>query len=412
MDRPREPFFLCILAYAAAGAFLLSQQTGQGKIWKSLESLEPLNGCMDARLTGETMSKPRAFISYSHENGDAFEAIRVALESRGLIPWSDCDLTPHLAGFTEQIKSYIAHSHVFLPILTPESHARGWVHQEIGFAVAMKVPVVPICIGSLPDGMIQMSQAVVLNSLADGLEKKLGRVRFEDLVAEAGLHWQPPSESALEIEDRALLLERYADEARRFIGHQCVRQAGGFSSFSLPDESSGHAHWIARWADKPRGANTATLLRRERRALEAHAKVGGCKLVVSLGTDIDQYYGLGAKHARFSIFLDFLERLQLAPGLVQVVLLEKYPPHSLLTVGDWFVAESRAGRFGRGFQQTLFTAHAPSVTRQVEEFDHDMRGWLDAQGTSAEDSREWAIQRLRVEVSRLEPHPSWPRKRT
>lgn len=355
------------------------------------------------------MSKPRAFISYSHENRDAFDAVRAALESRGLDPWSDRDLTPHLVGFTEQIKSYIAHSHVFLPILTPESHARGWVHQEIGFAVAMKVPVVPICIGRLPDGMIQMSQAVVLNSVADGLGQRLERVPFDDLVADAGLHWQPPSESAAEIENRSELLERNADDARRFIGRKCVRQAGGFSSFSLPDEGPSHPHWTARWADKPRGANATILLRRERRALEAHARVGGCKLAVNVGLDTDKYYGVGAKHARLSILLAFLEGLQLAPGLVQVVLLNQYPPHSLVMVGDWFVAESRAGRFGRGFQQTLFTAHAPTVTRQVEEFDHEMRGWLKTQGTSAKDSRAWAIERLRAEIARLPPHPAWPR---
>lgn len=358
------------------------------------------------------MSKIRAFISYSHKDGEAFEAVRGALEAGGLNPWSDCDLRMHLTGFTEQIKSFIAHSHVFVPILTPESHARGWVHQEIGFAVAMKVPVVPICIGSLPDGMIQMSQAVVLKNPSDDLEQKLRKVNFDDLVSEAGLHWQAPSESALEIEDRALYMERYADEARKTLHPQCVRQSGGFSSFSLPDEPAGHPAWIARGADKPYAAHTATLLRRERRALGAHVKAAGCKLIVNLGIDIDSYCGAGAKHARLSTFLEFLENLQLAPGLVQVVLLEHYQLHSLVAVGDWFVAESLSGRHGRGFQQTLFTAHAPSVTRYVEEFDHEMRGLLEAQGISAEDSRDVAIRRLREELSKLEPHPAWPRRKS
>src|SRR2546426_2487399 len=355
------------------------------------------------------MSKHRVFISYSHENRDAFEVVRAALESRGLSPWSDRDLAAG-SGFTEQIKTHIAHSHLFIPILTLESHARGWVHQEIGFAVAMKVPVVPICIGKLPDGMIQMSQAVVLNSPTESLEK-LDKVGLDELVSEAGLHWQPPSECAFYPEDRSLMLERYADEARKLVGPQCVRHMGGFSSFSLPDESSGHAYWTARYAGRPRTASASDLLRRERRALEAHARIGGFKLAVNIGLDIDAHYGNGAKHARLNILLDFLERLDIAPDLVQVVLLENYPPHSLIMVGDWFVAESRAGRFTRGFQQTLFTAHAPSVSRRLEDFDHDMRGLLEAQGTPS-DSRDWAIRRLREEVAKAEPHPAWPRKRT
>ncbi len=358
------------------------------------------------------MNKPRAFISYSHDNQDAYRAVHAALEANGLSPWSDCDLRPELVAFDDLIKTHIAHSHVFVPILTPESHARGWVHQEIGFAMAMRVPVVPICIGKLPDGMIQMMQAVVFEKLDGNLAPKFGQVDFIELVAGAGVHWQPPSESASEVEDRALLMERYADEARKFIRHQCVRQAGGFSSFSLPDEAPGHAHWKARWADKPRGEYSATLLRRERRALEAHAKVAGCKLVTNLGLDLDAHYGVGAKHARFSILLDFLENVPAAPGLIQVVLLDNYPPHSLVSVGDWFVAESRAGRFGRGFQQTLFTSHAPTASRTVEYFDHDFRGYLKDQGTSAEDSRDWAIERLRAEVAKMQPHPAWPRKRT
>ena len=95
---------------------------------------------------GQGESPLRVFISYSHDDSGEFAAVCEALRAAGAEPWSDANIAAG-RGLTHQIQSYIAHSHVFVPILTPRSHARGWVHQEIGFAVAMKVPCVPSCIG-------------------------------------------------------------------------------------------------------------------------------------------------------------------------------------------------------------------------------------------------------------------------
>src|SRR4051812_10661083 len=156
------------------------------------------------------MNHYRAFISYSHGNEKEFRAVLRTLERRGLHVWSDRELTAG-AGFTEQIRLRITHSHLFVPILTPESHKRGWVHQEIGFAVAMRVPVVPICIGRLPDGMIQMNQAVVLRNLADDLDTKLRQISFSGLIEESGKGGFPQTVCALRPEERARLIEENAD---------------------------------------------------------------------------------------------------------------------------------------------------------------------------------------------------------
>ena len=51
--------------------------------------------------------------------------------------------------FTERIKTLISHSHVFIPLLTEVSHTRPWVHQETGFAIALRVPVLPIAVDRL-----------------------------------------------------------------------------------------------------------------------------------------------------------------------------------------------------------------------------------------------------------------------
>jgi len=53
-------------------------------------------------------------------------------------------------GFHEEIKLSIAHCHVFIPLLTDKSKDSPWVHQEIGFAIALNVPIMPVSAGVLP----------------------------------------------------------------------------------------------------------------------------------------------------------------------------------------------------------------------------------------------------------------------
>jgi len=78
------------------------------------------------------MKSYRVFISYSHEDLDVAERIVRVLEENGLVPmWDKEFLWGH--GFPEQIKNFIAHAHVFTPLITESSSQRGWVHQEIGY---------------------------------------------------------------------------------------------------------------------------------------------------------------------------------------------------------------------------------------------------------------------------------------
>ena len=89
------------------------------------------------------MYKYRVFISYSHEDRKLVEKLVMGLEENGMIPMWDEDLPVGL-GYTEQIKDFIVHANIFVPIITEASSKRGWVHQEFGYAMALNVPVLPI----------------------------------------------------------------------------------------------------------------------------------------------------------------------------------------------------------------------------------------------------------------------------
>ncbi len=350
----------------------------------------------------------RAFISYSHGDEREFLAVRTMLGRLGFEDSSDRRLSAG-SGFTEQIRMLITHSHVFVPILTPQSHKRGWVHQEIGFSVAMRIPVVPVCIGSLPEGMIKMNQAVVVRRTGSDLEAKLRNVNFNSLIEESGKGGFPQISCALRPEERAKMIEESADDARRCIGAQFIRYSAGLTSFSLPDESPEHDSWTARYADAPRSRFAFEWFRRERQALEKHARKAGCRLLIHTGFDADKDYGPGAQHTRLRILTDFLESVN---GKVEAFVSKQVNKSSVLFVGDWMLAESHALRPVLGIQHTSFTAHAPAIQRRLEEFDGDFLQQLHEAGIDPLDSRRVAIRKLKALLKSAPPHPLWPRKQT
>jgi hypothetical protein len=347
----------------------------------------------------------RAFISYSHLDRKAVAVVAEALREVGLMAWSDHDLAAG-QGFTEQIQANIAHSHVFIPMLTRRSHRRGWVHQEIGYAVAVKVPCVPLCIGKLPEGMISMAHAVTVDEELSNLTQVLRRVNFGQLVRESEWQRVPPIACVLEPEERAEMIEGQSAEAFSKLGPCTVRVQGGLTSFSIPDELPGHPAWAARYGNKPRSPHAYRWFRRERIALERHAIGGGVRMIIDHGLDVDRFYGRGVKRARLAILVKFLESI---PEEVEatVALVKNHPPDLLLSVGDWFVAESLAGQPVRGVIQTVFTAHAPTVSRMLAEFDQKLDALVAKQGSPPGRSREWAIHKLRAMMRKLPGHPMW-----
>jgi hypothetical protein len=347
----------------------------------------------------------RVFISYSHADDQKFREVSAALERAGVKPWSDANLAAGTS-FSEQIQTNISHSHLFVPILTEQSHARGWVHQEIGFAVAMKVPCVPICIGRVPEGMIALAHAVVVDEALSDLDAKLKAVPFGALVEDAAKKWVP-CVAALEPEIRAEMITQYADNAHKKVGPGCVRVEGGLSSFSLPSETITHDSWKARYGDKPRSPFSLNLFRLERLALDRHAAVAGVRMIINSNLDLDSVYGTGATRTRLCLLTQSLESLRLPGDSVQIALAPELPPHLMLAVGDWFVAESFSAVPIRGVLHTAFTAHASAVSKRITDFDQRLATLLKEQGISPAQSKAKALERLRARIRDLPKHPAW-----
>jgi hypothetical protein len=130
-------------------------------------------------------------------------------------------------------------------------------------------------------------------------------------------------------------------------------------------------------------------------------------MIINHGLCLDRYYGKGVKRTRLAILLRFLESLSLPDESVMIALVEDHPPDLMLGVGDWFVAESMAGRPVRGVLQTVFMSHAPSVTHRLQEFDAKIRNLVDEQKSPPGQSKAWAIEQIHFMIRGLPPHPAW-----
>ena len=121
---------------------------------------------------GETL---RVFISYAREDQSTVEKISEVLISQGISPLYDATLNLGI-GFPDQIIERIAHAHVFVPLLTPNAATSNWVHQEIGCAVALRVPIVPVAIRCDPGEFIYGIQGVRLeDDTIEAITSRLSR---------------------------------------------------------------------------------------------------------------------------------------------------------------------------------------------------------------------------------------------
>lgn len=294
---------------------------------------------------------------------------------------------------------------------------RGWVHQEIGYASALNVPALPLSVnGALPGEMIGQLHAIKIDVLDRNVSKKrksasrnakhaiaqqlsnsLTQKDIKRLVRQSHRLDQATFECAPLPEDRTANMVRYAETVMDFqdsipelAGTAFVRQLGALSSFHIPDSPLRHEVWKKRYGTQKRSVHHCRLQREERRALTKLAAASGCRLIVNHQIDYGEY-GEESRIVRLKSLLDFLRSDDVKS--VEVAFdtnMER--GHNLTIVGDWYCAEAVSARAGHGYDQTVFTRHAPSMNVRIEAFDelfYDLFG-----DVKPRDSRHVAIQTI------------------
>ncbi len=342
----------------------------------------------------------RIFISYAHEDQKAVEGVDAILRREGLIPVWDKEVKPGTS-FTDSIKRQIATAHLFMPLLTRSSQARPWVHQEIGFAIGIDVPVLPLALGELPGEMVSAIQAV---SVKDGLSDLADSLRQADIEA---LILRHESESELQrlgisnrvadySEERTRLLLTYAEGIREPI---YVRQRALFSSFSIPDALPADAAWDVIEPVRRRSEYHRVLLRRERKILEKHARVSGCSLIICPFVEFTRPGGAAAHRAQLTELLGFLASMP--DDKLVVAIAERGIEGHLNLLGDRIGSKALAPQPGADYRQTFFTQHAPTVLSWLRDFDNELEGILRAASIRADESRRFAMTRIEARLQSL-----------
>jgi hypothetical protein len=358
----------------------------------------------------------RVFLSYSHQDLKLVKAIDAVLKRNGLSPmWDEHFL--YGQGFHEQIKNFIAHAHVFLPILTPTASHRNWVHQEVGYAMALNVPVLPVAIGEIPGEMIQHLHAIrIAQSRSDlrrgnlsrsavrRLEKLLTVETIERLIERSSHPASALFACADFPEARASMIASYCEDVRTLGKSGLVRQKGALSSFHIPLETINHKVWRERYGKTERSDEHCRLQRLERLALTWHAEKSGCKLIIDPFLKY-QRYGEPARRVRLECLQRFLR--QMPDGKCQVAIRRNMGHGTSNTcVGDWFAAESVLAVIGKGYFQTIFTRHAASLRDKTANFDSEFAELLAENGVKPRASRRQAIRIINQEIRKIGRKPT------
>lgn len=334
--------------------------------------------------------KIRVFISYSRKDINLVERLVSILKQEGImVLWTKTLSTG--SGFPEQLKVFIEHAHIFIPVITKSSSTRGWVHQEIGYAMALHIPVFPILIGKVkPIGMIESIQAVKLNEDDKIIRKQLNYKILHALLKKELLPAQ--YQRATTVEERAGLMKLYSDKISSMNKFGIVRQKGGLSSFHIPDKYIEHQVWTDRYWPETRSEKHKELQLGERKSLQQHADKKGCMLIINPLYAFEGRSKLAAK-TRIKALIDSLEAIP-DEKIIVAIQNRKTIIESLTMVGDWFLAESVSFKDGDGFTNTFFTRNASEITKRIKTFDEEIEDLLEQQGWTKENSREKAIEEL------------------
>ncbi len=215
---------------------------------------------------------------------------------------------------------------------------------------------------------------------------------FDSLVRRAQLESQALFECAQYQEERTTMMVAYAKKVLELGAHGHVRQKGGLSSFHIPDKPITHPDWETRYGPLKPGDYRCRLQREERLALEEHARQSGCSLIVKPSLTYSKY-GESARKARLTELLAFLESMP--DHFVRVAVSERMPTSGNITmVGNWFLAESVSAAIGGGYQQTIFTRHAPSILAKLEMFDRELEELLKTQPGGAANSKKFVLKSI------------------
>jgi len=266
-----------------------------------------------------------------------------------------------------------------------------WLHQEVGYAIGVSVPIVPIIVGDVkPMAFLQPLQAVRIKDTPAELRQILSPDVIARRVESAARSGHASFESVYEPEARAQTIARYARMAMQRGGGRVLEQ-GAMSSFALPEQPSHAAVWQLRDGNVQRSAYLHAQQYEERMALGELVRRFGCSLILDPTVPLTRY-GPEARRIRLTQLMTFIRDDKACPDL-RIAIRPWNDALNLVIVDDWFCGESVTPQDGGGYRHTLFTWHAPTVAARIAQFEAELAG--------CEISRREAGSRIEAEIASI-----------
>lgn len=362
-------------------------------------------------INGNVNHPYRVFISYSHNDRELAQKLRDHLQKIGARPMSDLNI-PEGARFNEDIRRQISFAHIFISLLTGNSKNRPWVHQELGYAMGLRIPILPLALDELPGGMAHEIQAIKVDPELKDLAPRVTAPILNNVVDSAQRAATALFECAAMMYQRTKTLVDNADEIHRLYGPARIRQRMAFSSFSIPNRHIKHPDWDERDGFEKRSPEIRGLLLEERRIMEKHSREAGCDLILDpyvqssstmkatgMGREAEFAHSMSPTLKRLDILVDFLESMP--DDRVRVVFQRGNIDGGIHIIGDWFTAEAVVPHYKGGYQQTIFTRHAPTVLAKIQAFDQEFEEMLQDANPDGSSSRQVAIKKLKEIIDGL-----------
>ncbi len=92
------------------------------------------------------MAATQIFISHSTRDSDWADWIDFQLKSRGFRVWRDLTSIRTGQSFIAELNKAIEESDVMVVLMSPDYFTSAWTKQEVDFAAAKKIPIIPVLI--------------------------------------------------------------------------------------------------------------------------------------------------------------------------------------------------------------------------------------------------------------------------
>jgi hypothetical protein len=338
----------------------------------------------------------RAFLSYSHGPTDTKLANRFKdwfSAAGGLTLWDN--ILERGVQFGEKLLSFIDAAHIFVVLLTDSSKQRPWVMQEIGYAAALGVRVVPISTGKFSDGLISDKHCLLIKPDGSDLERRLDAHLSWDLFSEPDMRESDKVVATLTYSkpERVKWLIEFGRRARTLGGDGTLRQRGGHSSFCIPDEPVGHDAWRDYDGEVRQSLSYHRQKREERRLFEKQAHTRGCKLIIDPNVKGPDSRSTQARLRTLCKFLTDVESKKSIQVITHKIDQSRYSG-TLTIFGDWWFSESFV-RKGSSYEEATFSWHPPAVRRRIQNFDDTFWILCEKRNTTPEKSTTSAIEDIR-----------------